>query len=147
MAGKTKILLVEDSPGDARLTIMALKQADFDCIVDHVIDGVEALEHLHAAAEGSPENRIDLVLLDINMPRMNGHETLSRIKRSQILKNTTVVMLTTSESSEEIAFCYEHGGSAFLSKLHDFDAFVETIRGLKNFWIGIVHGDRRVLAR
>jgi CheY-like chemotaxis protein len=55
MAGKTKILLVEDSPGDAQLTIMALKQADFDCIVDHVIDGVEALEHLHAAAKAIGE--------------------------------------------------------------------------------------------
>jgi CheY-like chemotaxis protein len=143
MAGKVKILLVEDNPGDAQLTIMALREAEFDCVVEHVLNGVEALEHLHAAADAKDENRIDLVLLDINMPKLNGRDTLIRIQGSDELRNIPVVMLTTSANEDEVVFCYTHGANAYLNKVHDFDAFVEMIRGFKNFWIGVVHGDRR----
>jgi CheY-like chemotaxis protein len=147
MADKVKILLVEDNPGDARLAVIALQMADFDCIVDHVLDGVEALEHLHAAADNAAENRIDLVLLDINLPKMNGREALARIKGSSTLNATPVIMLSTSSAEDDLNFCYKHGADAFLSKAQDFDAFVETIRGLKNFWIGVVQGDRRATVR
>ena len=111
LSGKINILLVEDNPGDARLAIVALRLAEFDCIVDHVVDGVEALDRLHANVH--EDNRINLVLMDINMPRMNGRETLDRIKSSDTLKNTHVVMMSTSNSENDISFCHKHGADAF----------------------------------
>lgn len=134
---KIKILLVEDNPGDARLAIVALRLAEFDCIVDHVVDGVEALDRLHANVH--EDNRINLVLMDINMPRMNGRETLDRIKSSDTLKNTHVVMMSTSNSENDISFCHNHGADAFLTKPADLDDFVDQIKSLKSYVLTILH--------
>ena len=134
MPSRPKILLVDDNPGDVHLTMMALRLAKFGEVVDHVIDGLVALEHLRANVATASSHKVSLVLADINMPRMNGRELLARIKSDITLRHIPVVMLTTSQSEHEAISCYERGASLVLTKHVDFDAFLGVIQELKDFW-------------
>ncbi len=143
---RPKILLVDDCPGDAHLAMMALRMAKFGQVVDHVTDGFEALERLRADVATASSHKISLVLADINMPRMNGRELLAGIKSDITLRHIPVVMLTTSQCKNEAISCYEYGASLVLTKHVDFDAFLDTIRGLKQFWDTCICGDGGGLA-
>ncbi len=134
MPDHPKILLVDDNLGDAHLAMMALRLAKFGQVVDHVIDGVKALERLRADVATASSPKISLVLADINMPRMNGLELLARIRLDVTLRHIPVVMLSTSQSENEVISCYALGARLVLAKQIDFKDFLGVIRDLKQFW-------------
>lgn len=142
--GKAKILLVDDSLGDATLLKEALRLAEFDGIVDHVLDGAEALKYLHLGVEVDGNSKTSLIFMDVNMPRMNGIEALAEIRSHRHFQHIPVVMLTTSNSMDDMNFCYSLGANAFLTKQTDFDEFCSMIRGMLHFWTAIViEGDHQ----
>ncbi|MBF0374112.1 MAG: response regulator [Alphaproteobacteria bacterium] len=131
-----QVLLVEDDPADAGLVKAALAAGRFYCAVDHARDGRQALERLEQAVERGCLP--DLVLLDINMPRMNGHEVLAAIKANPALGKLPVVMLTTSEVERDVQAAYRAGAAGFVTKPIDVDAFFTAIRGIEDYWFGVV---------
>jgi len=133
-----KILLVEDSLGDARLTIEALKENKVLNHLDHVSDGVEAMDYLYQRDKYIDADRPDLILLDLNMPKMDGREVLSKIKQDEQLKSIPVVILTTSQADEDVAKSYELNANCFITKPVDLDQFLEVIISIKNFWLTVV---------
>lgn len=132
------ILLVEDNPGDARLTLEALKEGKFNNTLIHVKDGVEALEYLRR--EGAFKNALkpDLILLDLNMPRKDGRETLAEIKSDPDLRRIPVVILTTSKAEEDIFRSYDLHANCFITKPVKLSQFFDVVKNVENFWISIV---------
>jgi CheY-like chemotaxis protein len=131
------ILLVDDSRGDARLVMEALRdEAPLDTL-HHVTDGVEAMAFLRRSGPYTDKPRPDIVLLDLNMPKMDGREVLRAMKSDQTLKMIPVVALTTSAAREDVDFCYSSGANAFISKPVDLDEFINTIRQFKLFWLNV----------
>ena len=128
------ILLVEDNPGDARLTQEALKEGKPRVRVHHVIDGVEALAFLQKKEQYSDAPRPDLILLDLNMPRMYGHELLEEIKGDQSLKQIPVVVLTISEAEQDIIKAYDMNANCYINKLVDLGRFADVAQATKAFW-------------
>ena len=131
------ILLVEDNPDHAALTLRALKDGNLLNEVVWVKDGEEALDFLyhrgrHADRAGSP--RPGLILLDIHLPKVNGHEVLRQIKSDPALRTIPVVMLTTSAREDEVSASYGAGVNSFVSKPVKFNEFVETVRAVKLYW-------------
>ena len=137
-ARPVEILLVEDNPGDARLAIEALKDAHILNAVHHVIDGVEALAYLRRQAPFENAEPVDIVLLDLNLPKVSGREVLSAIRADNALKTLPVIALTTSSSQADIRFCYENGANAFITKPVDFDQFYSAVRSFECFWLSVV---------
>lgn len=133
-----EILLVEDSLGDARLTIEALKENKVLNQIHHVTDGVEAMKFLYNQGQYSKVLRPDLILLDLNMPKMDGREVLEKIKKDENLKRIPVVVLTTSQAEEDILKSYDLNANCFVTKPVDLDQFMEVIKSIKNFWLSIV---------
>lgn len=133
-----EILLVEDSLGDARLTIEALKENKFLNKIHHVIDGVEAIAFLYKQGQYSEVPRPDLILLDLNMPKMDGREVLEKIKQDDKLKSIPVVVLTTSQAEEDIIKSYDLNANCYISKPVDLDQFMEVIKSIKTFWLSVV---------
>jgi CheY-like chemotaxis protein len=133
-----EILLVEDSMGDARLTMEALKENKFLNRLHHVPDGVEAMAFLYQQGQYSDVPRPDLILLDLNMPKMDGREVLEKIKQDQQLKRIPVVVLTTSQADEDILKSYDLNANCYISKPVDLDQFMEVIKSIKTFWLTIV---------
>lgn len=133
-----EILLVEDSLGDARLTIEALKENQVLNHMHHVSDGVEALDFLYGRGEYTEASRPDLILLDLNMPKMDGREVLETIKQDPNLKRIPVVILTTSTAAEDIKKSYDLNANCYISKPVDLDKFMEVIKSIKNFWLSVV---------
>ena len=133
-----RILLVEDSPSDARLTLTALNLAKVANEVSHVVDGVEAIEFLHRRGQYADASRPDLILLDLNMPRKDGREVLAEIKTDQELKVIPVVVMTTSEAEQDIRNSYQLHANCFISKPVNFERFMEVVRSIENFWLSIV---------
>ncbi len=133
-----EILLVEDSLGDARLTIEALKENKVLNQIHHVTDGVEAMKFLYNQGQYSKVLRPDLILLDLNMPKMDGREVLQKIKKDENLKRIPVVVLTTSQAEEDILKSYDLNANCFVTKPVDLDQFMEVIKSIKNFWLSIV---------
>ena len=131
-----KILLVEDSPSDAMFAIRALKTHASDCDVFHVNDGVEAMDFLNQRAQWSEAANPDLILLDLNLPRMNGHEVLRAIKGDQALRRIPVVVLTTSYREPDIVDAYDSHSNAYLIKPVDLGDFDRMVKALTDFWIG-----------
>ena len=136
MAGKLKILLVEDNAGDARLMKEAVLLTGHNCTIDHAENGAEALDYLSNLAK-----TVDIVVTDLNMPKMTGHELLKRMKASERLKNIPVIVLTTSGSDTDKIYCEKHGADTFLTKPLELDAYEELIRSVLNFWTNVVYGD------
>ena len=132
------ILMVEDNPGDARLTQEALKESKVYNNLHHVRDGVEAMEFLHKEGTYADAPTPDIILLDLNLPRKDGRQVLAELKAIPRLKNIPVVVLTTSEAEQDIVKSYELHANCYITKPVDLDKFVEIIHGIENFWLSIV---------
>lgn len=129
------VLLVEDEPSDAHLVRSALKESKIFCNLHHVTDGIEALAFLRCQGEhylGAP--RPDMILLDLNMPRMNGREFLTEVKLDETLKAIPVVVLTTSDVERDIVVSYHLGAAGYITKPVDIEQFIDAIRQIGNYW-------------
>jgi chemotaxis family two-component system response regulator Rcp1 len=129
------ILLVEDSPGDVRLTQEAFRDASFDVRVHVATDGVEAVAFLKHEGPNAKAPRPDLILLDLNLPRMDGREVLAFIKADESLKSIPTVVLTTSEAEVDILKSYELQANCYLSKPVELAAFETVVRSISEFWL------------
>lgn len=132
------ILLVEDNPGDVRLTKEALKDAKVLNEVYVAQDGIEAMEFLQRKGRFSNVPTPDLILLDLNLPRKDGREVLAEIKQDPKLKRIPVVILTTSKADEDIIRTYNLHANAYITKPVDLSRFIEIIHTLEEFWFSIV---------
>jgi CheY-like chemotaxis protein len=130
-----RILHAEDSAGDAQLTRIALEDGDIPFELAHVRDGVEALAYLRNEGAFAGASRPDLVLLDLNMPRMGGHEVLAEVKRDPSLSSIPVIVLTTSNAPYDVARSYELHVNSYVRKPIDFDQFVKVMRCIEAFWL------------
>jgi CheY-like chemotaxis protein len=133
-----EILLVEDSPGDVRLTRKALKEAKVRNNLSVASDGEEAMEMLAGSGASQQIPRPDLILLDLNLPRKNGREVLQEIKSDPELKRIPVVVLTTSQEEQDILKSYELHANAFITKPVDLDQFIRVVVSIQDFWLEIV---------
>jgi two-component system, chemotaxis family, response regulator Rcp1 len=133
-----EILLVEDNPGDVRLTIEALKEAKLVNRFNVVADGVEALEYLKGQGRFAQAARPDLVLLDLNLPRKDGREVLEEMKNDRELRSIPVVVLTTSRAEEDILRAYNLHANCYISKPVDFTQFMHVVKSIESFWLEIV---------
>lgn len=132
------ILLVEDNPGDARLTIEAFKDARLEHELHHVKDGLEALHFLRKEGEYSDAPTPNIVLLDINMPKVDGIEVLKEVSDDHKLKQIPFIVLTTSEADRDIASAYTLNANCFVKKPLDFNDFIKAIKTIEHFWLSIV---------
>ena len=133
------ILLVEDNPADVRLTQEALKEAANATTRLHVAgDGVEALEFLHRQGEYASAPRPDLMLLDLNLPRVDGRQVLAEVKGDPDLRRIPVVVLTTSPSEDDILHAYDQHVNSYIRKPVDLDAFLDVLKAIDDYWLGSV---------
>lgn len=132
------ILLVEDDPGDVELTREGLATGKMFVNLHTVEDGILALRYLRGEAPYEDAVRPDIILLDLNLPRMDGRETLREIKADERLRGIPVVVLTTSEADTDILKCYDLGASCYISKPVGFEAFLKVVRSLEDFWFTVV---------
>jgi two-component system, chemotaxis family, response regulator Rcp1 len=133
-----RILLVEDNAGDVRLTQEALKEAKFRNTLHVVGDGVEALAYLRQEGKYSGASRPHMVMLDLNMPRMDGREVLQAIKKDPDLMRIPVVVLTSSEAESDIAKAYELHANCYVTKPVGIDMFLQVVKSIEEFWVEIV---------
>jgi two-component system, chemotaxis family, response regulator Rcp1 len=133
-----EILMVEDNPGDVRLTVEALKEAKVRNNLHTVEDGVEALAFLRREGRYAEVPRPDLVLLDLNLPKMNGREVLAKIKEDPDLRRIPVVILTISQAEQDIVKSYNLHANCYITKPVDLDQFLEVVKSIENFWLTIV---------
>jgi len=132
------ILLIEDNPGDARLTQEALKEGKVKNQLHIVTDGVEATDFLFKRNKYKDAPRPDLIILDLNLPKKNGQEVLTEIKVDETLKSIPVVILTTSKAEEDIIRSYNLHANCFLSKPIDLNKFFEVVKSIEEFWLTLV---------
>jgi CheY-like chemotaxis protein len=137
-AAPIEVLLVEDSPGDVRLTREALKDAKVHIHLHVVSDGAEAMAFLGHEGEHANVPRPDLILLDLNLPKKDGREVLEEIKESPTLKSIPVVILTTSESETDIQGSYQHHANCYITKPVDLDGFLKVVKSIDSFWLSVV---------
>ena len=133
-----EVLLIEDNAGDVRLTLEALRDAKVLNHLSIVSDGVEAMAFLHKQPPFDKVPRPDIILLDLNLPRMNGREVLREIKTHESLRRIPVVILTTSRAEEDILRTYDLHANCFVTKPVDFDQFELVVRSISDFWFEIV---------
>ena len=133
-----EILLVEDSAGDVRLTMEALKGAKVSNRLHVARDGVEAMAFLRQQREYADAPRPDLILLDLNMPRKNGREVLAETKADEDLKRIPVVILTISQAEEDVLRAYDLHANCYITKPVDLNQFLEVIQAIEDFWLTIV---------
>jgi len=129
------VLLIEDSPGDVRLTQEAFRAADVSIQLHVVTDGVEAMAFLHQEADHADAPRPDFILLDLNLPKMDGREVLARIKADAGLKTIPTVILTTSEAEDDIVSSYQLQANCYLSKPVQLPDFMDLVRSVNSFWL------------
>jgi CheY-like chemotaxis protein len=130
-----ELLLVEDSLTDAELIQSAFEENRFALNLRHVLDGVEALDYLRQRPPYQERARPDLMLLDLNLPRKDGREVLAEIKADDELRCMPVIILTTSAAEADLEAAYHHHANAFLTKPVDFEAFMNVIRQVGEFWL------------
>lgn len=133
-----EILLVEDNPGDVRLAEEALKEGKVSNNLSMVGDGTEALVFLRREGRYADAPRPDLILLDLNLPKMDGRQVLAEIKQDPHLKRIPVVILTSSAAEEDILKAYDLHANCFISKPVDLEQFIKVVKSIENFWITIV---------
>jgi len=133
-----EILLVEDSPGDVRLTIEALKEGKVKNRLSVARDGEEALDFLHKRGAFTAAPTPDIILLDLNLPRKDGREVLADIKSHPHLRRIPVVVLTTSSAEEDILRSYDLHVNCYVTKPVDMEQFIKVIRSIDDFWFSIV---------
>lgn len=129
-----EILLVDDSPGDVILTRTAFAEANIANRLSAVGDGEQALKFLRRQPPFEDAPRPDLVLLDLNMPRMNGHEVLAEVKADPKLKVIPIIVLTTSEAEKDICVSYELHANCFIQKPVDYNEFLKVVKAVEEFW-------------
>jgi CheY-like chemotaxis protein len=130
-----EVLLVEDSLGDVRLTREALCDANAHAHLSVVSDGIEAMAFLRHEAPHAGAVRPDIILLDLNLPKMDGREVLARIKKDDDLRTIPTIILTTSEADADILKCYQLRANCYLSKPVMLDAFEALVKGINDFWL------------
>ena len=133
-----EILLVEDNPGDVRLTIEALKEGKVSNHLSVARDGVEALAFLRREGPHANAARPDLILLDLNLPRKDGREVLAEIKEDSRLRRIPVVVLTTSKAEEDILRTYDLHANCYISKPVELEQFISVVRSIDDFWLSVV---------
>jgi chemotaxis family two-component system response regulator Rcp1 len=133
-----EVLLVEDSPGDVRLTREAFKDAKVHVSLHVVPDGAEAMDFLNRKGKYAGAARPDLILLDLNLPKKGGREVLKEIKESLALKSIPVVILTTSESDVDILRSYSLHANCYITKPVGLDGFLKVVKSIDNFWLSVV---------
>jgi chemotaxis family two-component system response regulator Rcp1 len=133
-----EILLVEDNPGDVRLTVEGLKEGKVRNNLHVAKDGVEAMAFLHRQGDHARAVRPDLILLDLNLPRMDGREVLAEIKADSKLKTIPVVILTTSRAEQDVLRSYELQANCYITKPVDLEQFMTVVQSIENFWLTIV---------
>jgi chemotaxis family two-component system response regulator Rcp1 len=133
-----QILLVEDSPGDVRLTQEALRDAKVQNILNIATDGMDAIAFLWQRGKHANAPRPDLILLDLNLPKKGGREILAEIKQDPSLKSIPVVVLTTSAAEEDILRSYQLHANCYITKPVDLDQFLKVVKTIDNFWLAIV---------
>jgi CheY-like chemotaxis protein len=130
-----EVLLVEDSPGDVRLTKEAFRDANSSIHLHVVSDGVEAMAFLRREGDHARAPRPDLILLDLNLPKMDGREVLANIKQDAGLKTIPTVILTTSEAEADILKSYQLQANCYLTKPAQLDAFESLVKSINDFWL------------
>lgn len=133
--GRMEVLLVEDSPGDVRLTQEAFRDAVARIRLHVVTDGVEAMAFLRREGVHANAPRPDLILLDLNLPKMDGREVLAHIKDDASLKTIPTVILTTSEAEVDIVKSYQLHANCYLSKPVQLDSFESLVKSINGFWL------------
>ncbi len=131
-----KILLVEDNPADARLVREALKEVRVQAELFWTKDGVEALDFLYRRGPYADAPAPDLILLDLNLPRLNGQEVLQQVKLDPVLLNIPIVMLSSSNAKRDVLDAYAAHVNSFLTKPADFDEFMAMMRLIDAYWLG-----------
>jgi len=137
-ARAVEVMLVEDNPGDVRLTREALREGKIRNRLHVARDGVEALAFLRRAGTHHAAPRPDLILLDLNLPRKDGREVLAEIKADPDLKRIPVVVLTTSEDEEDILSSYNLHANCYIAKPVDLEHFIGVIKSIEDFWLAVV---------
>ena len=132
------ILLVEDNPGDVRLTQEAFKEGQICNNLHVVTDGIKALDFLYKRGEYADAPKPDIILLDLNLPRKNGDEVLEEIRADPELKYLPVIILTSSSAEEDVIRSYKLQANAFLTKPVDPAEFIEVVRSFQQFWLSVV---------
>jgi chemotaxis family two-component system response regulator Rcp1 len=132
---RKEVLLVEDSPGDVRLTREVFRDADPPVHLNVVSDGVEAMTFLHREGVHKNSPRPDLILLDLNLPKMDGRQVLASIKGDQTLKLIPTVILTTSDAEADIERSYELQANCYLSKPVQLEEFETLVKSINDFWL------------
>jgi two-component system, chemotaxis family, response regulator Rcp1 len=133
-----EILLVEDNPGDARLTVEAFKEGKVFNNLTVVGDGVEALAYLRRQGQYTNSAQPDLILLDLNLPKKDGREVLAEIKADEHLMKIPVIILTTSAAEEDIARAYTRHANCYITKPVDLDQFLRVVQSIESFWLTLV---------
>lgn len=133
-----RILMVEDNPDDVLLTREAFKDGKVHCDLHVVEDGVEAMEFLNREGKHRGASRPDIILLDLNLPRMDGRQVLEKIKADKVLRTIPVVVLTTSDAEEDIERAYNHHVNCYITKPVDFEQFIKVVRTIEDFWFTVV---------
>ena len=136
--GPIEILLVEDNPGDVRLTIEALKEGKVANIINVAVDGMDAMAFLKRVGNYANAPRPDLILLDLNLPKKNGREVLAEIKMDPYLKHIPIVILTTSQAEKDIIATYKLHANCYITKPVDFDQFINVVKSIEEFWFTVV---------
>ncbi len=133
-----EILLVEDNPGDVRLTQEVLRDGRVQNNMSVAKDGVDAISFLQQTGEYAGAPRPDIILLDLNLPKKDGREVLAEIKADSDLKNIPVVVLTTSSAEQDVFRSYDLHANCYITKPVDLDQFIRVIRSIEDFWLTIV---------
>lgn len=133
-----EVLLVEDNPGDVRLTREALREGKVRNNLHTVPDGVEALAFLRREGKYAAVPRPDLILLDLNLPKKDGREVLGAVKADASLRTIPVVVLTSSQAEQDIARAYDLHANCYITKPVDLDQFIAVVRSIEDFWFTIV---------
>lgn len=136
--GQMQILLVEDSPGDVRLTREAFRDADPNLRLHIAGDGAEAMAFLRRQGAHADAPRPELILLDLNMPKKDGREVLAEIKADENLKAIPIVVLTTSRAEQDVLRAYQLNANCYINKPVDFNQFLDVVRSIESFWLFVV---------
>jgi CheY-like chemotaxis protein len=133
-----EVLLVEDDPGDVLMTREAFAEHKVANRLSVVSDGVSAMEYLRREGDHADAPRPDLILLDLNLPRMDGREVLALVKDDPVLKHIPVVVLTTSEAEEDVLRSYALHANAYVTKPVDFERFIDVVQQIDEFFVSVV---------
>ncbi|MBN7818095.1 response regulator [Algoriphagus pacificus] len=138
MGQQAKILLIEDNDGDVLLIKEALQEARIECVMEIAKDGSEAIKLLTERAQNNKINLPDLILLDINLPKQNGHEVLAKIKKNPSLKRIPVIVLSTSSYDSDIEKAYDLHANCYIVKPLEVNSFLQMVESFKTFWLATV---------